>query len=84
MSSYHSPLILGTEGEDLLIYVKALKDSVEDGYSGNTIPLEKLDCERAVYWKCLAAHCASLGSKGQDFMDALLPEISIFCEYIQR
>ena len=67
-----------------MAHVKALKDSIETGYSGNTIPLEKLYCEKALYWRCLAEHCASLGSKGQDSMDALLPEISIFCEYIQR
>lgn len=77
-------LLKGTEDADLLAHVKALKDSIENGYGGNTIPLEKLDCERALYWRCLAEHSANLGSKGQDSMDALLPEISAFCEYIQR
>lgn len=62
--------------------MKLLKESMEE--AGRTIPLEKLDCERALFWQCLVEHCVSLGTKGQDAVDAILPEISHFCEYIQR
>ena len=51
---------------------------------GQTIPQEKLDCERALLWQCLVEHCVSLGTKGQDALDMILPEISAFCEYLQR
>ena len=54
------------------------------GEAGRTIPLEKLDCEQALFWQCLVEHCVSLGTKGQDTLDKILPEISDFCEYILR
>ena len=54
------------------------------GGAGRTIPLDQLDCDRVVFWQCLVEHCVSLGTNGQDKLDAILPEISEFCEYIQR
>ena len=67
-----------------MAHVTALKDSIEPSYTGHIIPLKRLDCDKVLYWKSLAEYCSKLGSKGQDAMDALLPVVSEFCEYIQR
>jgi hypothetical protein len=73
---------LGTANDALSFHVKLLKESM--GGAGRTIPLDQLDCDRVVFWQCLVEHCVSLGTNGQDKLDAILPEISEFCEYIQR
>ena len=72
---------LATANEALLVHVKSLKEFMENG---QTISLQELDCERVLFWQCLVEHCVSLGTKGQDALDLILPEISGFCEYLQR
>ena len=71
-------LLKGTANDALTCHIKSLKEFMED----RTIPLEKLDCDRVLFWQCLVEHCVSLGTDGQDKLDSILPEISDFCEYI--
>nr|XP_006813156.1 PREDICTED: condensin complex subunit 3-like [Saccoglossus kowalevskii] len=44
---------------------------------------DSLDCESALYWKCLCQHIKSLGDAGDEYLEKLLPTLSQFCDYVQ-
>ncbi|XP_063165924.1 condensin complex subunit 3 [Candoia aspera] len=44
-----------------------------------TIPIEKLTAESALYWKTL---CEYLKSKGEEFLEPVLPEPAIYADYL--
>ncbi|XP_070613491.1 condensin complex subunit 3 isoform X2 [Erythrolamprus reginae] len=44
-----------------------------------TIPIEKLTAESALYWKALCEH---LKSKGEEFLEEVLPEPAIYADYL--
>ncbi|XP_046850620.1 condensin complex subunit 3-like isoform X2 [Xenia sp. Carnegie-2017] len=58
-------------------------DTLKEFMKGQTVLLENLNCERALFWQCLVGYCVSLGTKGQSALDEILPEISEFCQYIE-
>ncbi|ELT89300.1 hypothetical protein CAPTEDRAFT_225765 [Capitella teleta] len=47
------------------------------------IPIEKLNCESALYWRCLTEHLRGLGSEGEEFMEKIIPTLSQYCAYVQ-
>lgn len=70
----------GTAATGLSFHIDTLKEFMK----GQTVLLENLNCERALFWQCLVGYCVSLGTKGQSALDEILPEISEFCQYIER
>lgn len=69
--------------EALREHIKTLRgDSENEGVLG--ISPDKLDSETAFYWCNLGQHLKSLGVEGEELLDKLLPEVSGFCDYIQR
>lgn len=47
------------------------------------ISYEVLDAEIALYWRCLGEHFKSMAVDGEALLDELLPEVSVFCKYVQ-
>lgn len=45
------------------------------------IPIEKLTAENAFFWKVL---CEYLKSKGEEFLEHILPEPAIYADYLLR
>ncbi|XP_031571204.1 condensin complex subunit 3-like [Actinia tenebrosa] len=75
-------LLKGMMKEDLQDQISSLKSDTNQ--SGPiSIPYDQLDCETAFYWRCLGEHIKSLGVEGEDLLDLLLPEVSVFCQYVQ-
>lgn len=56
-------------------------DLVDDSL---TIPLDRLNCESALYWQCLCEYLRGLGSEGEEFLEKILPSITDFCRYLQK
>jgi len=48
------------------------------------IPLDKLTCENAFYWRCLCEHIRSLGTAEEDHLDKILPSGVVFAQYLRR
>lgn len=48
------------------------------------IPLDKLTCENAFYWRCLCEHIRSLGTAEEEHLDKILPSGVVFAQYLRR
>lgn len=47
------------------------------------IPREELTCEKVIYWKSLCKHVQGVGVEGEEFLEKILPNCIVFCEYIK-
>ena len=68
--------------EDLQGYIDSLKKGQQEE-GPVKISYENLDAETAFYWRCLGEHLKFIGVNGEALLDELLPEVSVFCKYIQ-
>ncbi|PFX25708.1 condensin complex subunit 3-like [Stylophora pistillata] len=75
-------LLNGLPNEDLQGYIDSLKKGQQGG-GPVEISYEVLDAETVFYWRCLGEHLKSMGVNGEALLDELLPEVSVFCKYIQ-
>lgn len=67
-------------------HVKALLDLAQTPSEGATIkmvPYENLTPENVFYWYMMVKHLKTLGEEGELLLQAILPELTNFCEYIQ-
>ncbi|XP_022086528.1 condensin complex subunit 3-like isoform X2 [Acanthaster planci] len=47
------------------------------------IPVDKLTCESALYWQCLCSFLKGQGAEGEVLLDRMLPNVTIFSDYIR-
>ncbi|XP_038070751.1 condensin complex subunit 3-like isoform X1 [Patiria miniata] len=47
------------------------------------IPADKLTCESALYWQCLCSFLKAQGADGEMLLDRMLPNVTIFSNYIR-
>ena len=70
--------------EDLIARLVSDEDNVVV-YGKAKIPTESsLTSEMIVYWRCLTQHLNDIGNYGEEYLERILPELSVFCEYIKR
>lgn len=70
--------------EDLIAPLVTDEDKVVV-YGRAKIPTEdSLTSEVIVYWRCLTQHLSEIGNHGEEYLERILPELSVFCEYIKR
>lgn len=62
--------------------IAALRLSV-DGDLASCIPLDRLTVESSLYWFCLAEFC-SKHDDHVDRIDEILPDLTVFCNYVNR
>lgn len=62
--------------------IAALRLSV-DGDFTSCIPLDRLTVESSLYWFCLAEFCSTHDDYA-DRIDEILPDLSVFCNYVSR
>lgn len=55
----------------------------EEGDFALCIPLDRLTVESSLYWFCLAEFC-STHDDYVDRIDEILPDLTIFCNYVSR
>lgn len=48
------------------------------------IPQESLTCEKVTYWKTLCKHVHGVGAEGEEFLERILPNSIVFCDYIKN
>ncbi|EDV20086.1 uncharacterized protein TRIADDRAFT_32599, partial [Trichoplax adhaerens] len=54
-------------------------------YGRAKVPKEdSVTSEIVLYWRCLTQHLNSIENHGEEYLDKILPELSVFCEYIKR
>ncbi len=63
---------------------KELVDNFKFLDENKLIPFEKLTVETAVYWRNLTSFLLSEGGGAVDFLEALLPELTAFSQYIRH
>ncbi|XP_078266980.1 condensin complex subunit 3 [Rhinoraja longicauda] len=63
-------------------HLEELVDNCQNLNNGKVIPAENLTCENALYWKCLCNYVKSMGDKGEEALEKLLPEAAIYASYL--
>ncbi|XP_032881961.1 condensin complex subunit 3 [Amblyraja radiata] len=63
-------------------HLEELVDNCQKLNNGKVIPAENLTCENALYWKCLCNYVKSMGNKGEEALEKLLPEAAIYASYL--
>ncbi|XP_051896147.1 condensin complex subunit 3 [Pristis pectinata] len=64
--------------------LEELVDNCQNLNNGKMIPAENLTCENALYWRCLCNYMKSMGDKGEEALEKLLPEAAIYASYLLR
>ncbi|KAJ6659402.1 hypothetical protein lerEdw1_019134 [Lerista edwardsae] len=59
--------------------VMYIREQMLNYYDRKTIPIEKLTAENTLFWKVL---CEYLKSKGEEFLEHILPEPAIYADYL--
>lgn len=54
-----------------------------EGDQAKCVPLDKLTVERSLYWFSLAEFCSN-NDDFEDHLENVLPDLSIFCDYVTR
>ncbi|KAI0235791.1 Condensin complex subunit 3 [Lamellibrachia satsuma] len=50
----------------------------------HVVSLDALTAEKVFYWRCLCVYVNSLGTQAEQYFEQLLPNVTAFCQYINK